>query len=312
MITRRLTLAGLLSAPAILRAQPLPVLKIGDQKGGARALMEAAGVLAGAPFTVEWSLFAGAPMLLEALNAGAIDLGGIGDAPFTSAVAAGIPMKAVSAVRSDGAVTAVVVPGASPIRDVAGLKGRRIATLRGQTGHFLVLAALRQAGMTPADVHFVFIAPAEAKAAMASGAVDAWATWGPYISLAKLSDGAREIVNGRDLMSGQSYQVAGNAAIAGKRAAVGGYLRRLRLAYEWGLANPDKQAQVWCDQTGFPLPVGRDVVNVARTHAVPIDDAVVAAQQRVGDFFHESRVIPEAQDVAGSFDRSFNAAIFGA
>ena len=53
MITRRLALAGLLSAPAILRAQPLPVLKIGDQKGGARALMEAADVLADAPFTVE-------------------------------------------------------------------------------------------------------------------------------------------------------------------------------------------------------------------------------------------------------------------
>lgn len=310
MITRRLALAALLSAPAVLRAQPAILLKIGALKGGARALMEAAGVLADAPFTVEWSLFAGAPMLLEALNAGTIDMGGIGDAPFTSAIAAAIPMKAISAVRSDGAVTAVVVPAASPIQDVAGLKGRRIAMLRGQTGHFLVLAALRQAGIAPGDVHFVFIAPAEAKAAMASGAVDAWATWGPYISLAKLSGGAREIVNGRYLMSGQSYQVASDAAIGSKRDAMGDYLHRLRLAYAWGMDNPEKQAAAWCAQTGFPLPVGLDIVDVARSRSVPIDDAVVAAQQWVADFFYESRVIPESQDVALWFDRSFNAAIF--
>ncbi len=310
MITRRLALAGLLSVPAVSRAQAGVVLRAGDQKGGVRALMEASGVLANAPFKVEWSLFNGAPMLLEALNAGAIDIGDIGDAPLISAIAAAIPMKAVSVVRSDGAVTAVVVPAASPIQDVAGLKGRRIATLRGQTGHYLVLAALRQADMSAADVQFVFLPPDEAKAALASGAVDAWATWGPYVSLAKLADGAREIVNGHYLMSGQSYQVATDAAIAEKPTVIGEYLHRLRQAYEWGMDNPDQQAAAWCRQSGFPLNVGLDVVEVSVSRCIPIDDAVIAAQQQVEDFFYASKVIPSAHDVAPWFDRSFNAAIF--
>ena len=103
--------------------------------------MQAAGVLGGLPYRLEWSQFAGAPMLMEALNPDAIDAGGIGDAPFVSGVASAIPMRAVSATRSDGAVTALVVPGPSPVRTVADLKGRSVATLKGQTGHFLDLPA---------------------------------------------------------------------------------------------------------------------------------------------------------------------------
>jgi len=315
---RRTLLGGLLAAPALIPAgitaagAQTAVLRVGDQRGGIQPLMEAAGVLADLPYRLEWSQFAGAPMLLEALNAAAIDTGGIGDAPFTSAVAAGIPGKAVSAVRSGGAVTALVVPGDSPIRRVADLRGKTIATLRGQTGHFLTLAALEKEGLPLDAVRFAFIAPDAAKAAMARGAVDGWATWGPYISLAKVQDGAREIVNGDGLMSGQSYQMASDAAIAGKRQALSDFLRRLRLAREWGLANAEEQARVWSAATGFPLPVGRDVVAVAATRTVAIDEGVIAAQQRVSDFFAEVKVIPRAHRVAPAFDSGFNAAVFAA
>ncbi len=311
-LTRRALLATgsvLLACPAIAGQT---VLRIGDQKGGAQPLMQAAGVLAGLDYRLEWSQFAGAPMLMEALNADAIDAGGIGDAPFVSGIASAIPMRAVSATQSDGAVTALVVPGASPIHTVSDLKGRTVATLRGQTGHFLVLAALQAAGLRSDDVQFVFLAPSDAKAAMASGSVDAWATWGPYIAQARVQDGAREVVNGRGLMSGQSYTVASEAAIKGKRSPLGDFLRRLRLARDWGLANPDAQAQVWADQTGFPVSVGKVVVDTAQTRTVAIDDGVVAAQQRVADFFQSARVIRQAQTAAGYFDRSFNAAVFAA
>ncbi len=307
---------ALLAAPLVLAARrafaAAPVLRIGDQRGGIQPLMQAAGVLKDLPYRLEWSQFAGAPMLMEALNADAIDAGAVGDAPFVSGVASGIAMRAVSVTQADGAVTSLVVPHNSPIHTVADLKGKSIATLRGQTGHFLVLAALDRAGLKPSDVHFVFIAPAEAKAAMAAGSVDGWATWGPYIALATVQDGAREIVNGRDLMSGQSYTLASTAAIADKRAALADFLHRQRLARDWGLANPKAQAEVWAHDMGFPVAVGETVINTAKTRTVAIDDKVIAAQQRVADFFHKAGVIPQAQTVAAYFDRSFNGAVFGA
>lgn len=64
-------------------------------------------------------------------------------------------------------------------------------------------------------------------------------------ALARVQDGAREVVNGRDLMSAQSYTVASTEAIAGRRTALEDFLRRLRVARDWGLAHPEEQARVW-------------------------------------------------------------------
>lgn len=109
--------------------------------------MQAAGVLDGLDYELEWSLFAGAPMLLAALNAGAVDLGQIGDAPLSFAIAGGNRMRVVAAQRSDPGITALVVRNSSPIRAVPDLPGHSIATLHGQTGHYLTLAALKRAGL---------------------------------------------------------------------------------------------------------------------------------------------------------------------
>ena len=65
-----LAAAALLATPAILRAQSLPVLRVGNQKGGVRSLLEASGQDKGAPYRLEWSEFPAAAPLLEALNAG--------------------------------------------------------------------------------------------------------------------------------------------------------------------------------------------------------------------------------------------------
>ena len=66
------------------------MLKVGDQKGGVQSVMEAAGLLVDLPYRIEWSQFPAAAPLLEALNAGAIEVGYAGDAPTTFALAAGI------------------------------------------------------------------------------------------------------------------------------------------------------------------------------------------------------------------------------
>ncbi len=65
------------------------ILKVGDQRGGAQALLRAAGELDHVPYTIEFALFPAASPLLEALGANAIDIGGIGGAPFAFAYASG-------------------------------------------------------------------------------------------------------------------------------------------------------------------------------------------------------------------------------
>jgi len=57
-----------------------PVLKVGSQRGGAKSMMTAAGVLDDLPYRIEWSEFPAAQSLLEAIGAGAVDVGGVVDA----------------------------------------------------------------------------------------------------------------------------------------------------------------------------------------------------------------------------------------
>jgi sulfonate transport system substrate-binding protein len=70
-------------------------LRVGDQKGGNRSLLEIAGLTKDLPYRIEWSEFPAAAPILEALNAGALDVGYTGDLSFLTVYAAGAPIKEV-------------------------------------------------------------------------------------------------------------------------------------------------------------------------------------------------------------------------
>src|SRR3981189_897638 len=95
---RFVLIAGILLG-AIASAGAQTTLRVGDQKGNSQAVMEAAGVLKDLPYKIEWKEFPAAAPLLEALGAGAIETGLVGDAPFTFAAAANVPVKAIAAIR---------------------------------------------------------------------------------------------------------------------------------------------------------------------------------------------------------------------
>ena len=54
-------------------------ITVGDQKGGSKALLQASGALDELPYKVKWKEFTSGPPLMEALNAGSIDIGGVGN-----------------------------------------------------------------------------------------------------------------------------------------------------------------------------------------------------------------------------------------
>src|SRR5580700_11308366 len=161
MMRLALAVALLVGATEIAGAQA--VLRVGDQKGNSQAVMEAAGVLKDFPYKIEWKEFVAAAPLLEALGAGAIDTGLVGDAPFTFAAAANVPVKAIGAIRQSREGLAILVPRESRIHDFDDLKGKKIATGRGSIGHQLILAALESKRWSAADVQIVFLAPSDAK-----------------------------------------------------------------------------------------------------------------------------------------------------
>lgn len=307
MMMRWLAILAVLSAGSALAV----TLRIGDQKGGNQALLQAAGELQNLPYRIEWSEFPAAAPLLEALNAGAIDAGYVGNAPFLFAYATGVPARVISVVRQNSDGLAIVVPANSRVQTVRDLKGRRIGTGRGSIGHYLVLATLERAGLKREDVNIAFLGPLDARAALSSGAIDAWATWDPYTSTLELTDGARHIATGAGLSADKSYLVAGIAAIQQKHDALADFALRLNRARQWALAHTDLYANTWAKVTGNPEAVAKRWFNRAQIHAIAIDDALIADQQSIVDLYARNGVIPKRFRVSGAFDRSFNNVIDG-
>jgi sulfonate transport system substrate-binding protein len=308
-VSRRLVLAAgplLLVRPA--RAAS-PVLRMGDQRGNVRALMDAAGLLADLPYTVSWSEFAAAAPLAEALAAEAIDGGITGDAPFTFAFAGGVPIRAIATDRYDPQGTAIVVPGGSAITDTAGLHGRRVATGRGSIGHSLILAVMRQQGWSKSDLTIVFLQPADAKAALASGSIDAWSTWEPYTSQVEVLDGGRRVTSAAGLLPGLTYLAATVRAIGEKRPLLEDYVRRFAAARRWQAAHRPAYAARWAQLMGMDERVPAQWFTRAGDRIVPTDDAVMRDEQAVIDLYASAGLLHQRFAAADAFDASFNDAV---
>ncbi len=274
--------------------------------------MKAAGVLDGLPYQLAWSQFAAAAPLLEALNANAVDLAFAGDAPATFALAAGLQARIISPIRTSGAGTAILVSKDSPVRSVADLKGRTIAVNRGSIGHALVLAVAQAQGWLFTEIKIANLLPGEAKTALSTGAVDAWCSWGVYVAQARLVDQMRVVVDGgAGLLTGLSYLVATNDAIARRRNALLDFSHRLAAARRWAQVHPDDYARVLAAEIGVEQRVARLVFDIEVPVPIPIDEQVIADEQKTADRYLAAGIIHARLDAARVFDASFNEALAG-
>ncbi|MNZ33316.1 putative aliphatic sulfonates-binding protein precursor [compost metagenome] len=300
-------LLGSIQAIAAERA----VLRIADQKGNMRAQLEAADALKNLPYDIQWSEFPAAAPLAEALNAGAVDAGIIGDAPLLFALAAGAQVKAIAVDKSDPYGTALIVNANSPLHSAADLKGKRIATGRGSIGHFVALKALASAGLSEKDVEFRFLGPVDAKMALANGSVDVWSTWEPYTALSETADHARVLVNGRGLWAGNSFLAATDKALAdpARRAALQDYLQRLADAQVWAYQHLDVYSRSLAKIIGFPEDAARLSFSRRQLRWLPLDEQTIAQQQETADFYHAHGLIPQRLQVGPTFASGFSLSV---
>ncbi|MFH0297320.1 ABC transporter substrate-binding protein [Bradyrhizobium sp. 31Argb] len=305
----RFALAILLALGGASIASAQTTLRVGDQKGNSQAVMEAAGVLKDVPYKIEWKEFAAAAPLLEALSAGAIDTGLVGDAPFTFAAAAGVPVKAIAAVRQSREGLAILVPEKSAIKSFDDLRGKKIATGRGSIGHQLILAALESRGWQASDVQIVFLAPSDAKVAYTQGSVDAWSTWEPYVSQEEVLFKSRRVITAEGITPGLGFQVATPNAIKDKHEQLQDFVRRLAAARAWSQNNVAGYAETWGKLMNIPTSVPLNWLSRAKIQITPIDDNVVSDEQKTIDLYHRWGLIKQQLNAAEIVDRSFATAI---
>ena len=185
----------------------------------------------------------------------------------------------------------------------------KIATGRGSIGHQLVLSALESKGWTLSDVQLVFLAPSDAKIAYSQGSVDAWSTWEPYVSQEEVLFKSRRVLTGEGLTPGLSFQVATPTAIRDKRAELEDFIRRLTAARAWSQDHVDSYAETWGKLMNIPPAVPLNWLQRAKIKITPIDDAVVADEQKTIDLYYRTGLIGERLFASEIVDRSFAEAV---
>jgi sulfonate transport system substrate-binding protein len=297
------------SVPTPVSADELAkvILKVGDQKGGSRALLTAAGLLDDLPYRIEWATFTSGPPELEAISAGAVHIGRVGNTPPIFAAAAHAKISIVAAAQGNVTSDAILVPADSPIRTVKDLKGRTIGVSKGSSAHGQVLYNLRRHGLSTKDVTLSFLQPADAYGAFDQHRIDAWAVWDPYTSQAILESGARKLVDGTGTANGYTFQVAGTSALsdAGVNSAIRDYVRRHAKAERWAGTHREEWAQAWAKETGLTIEVARAAVEAGPDLPVPLDDEVVRSEQDLSDTFTDEGVLPGAVDFGEFVDRRY-------
>ncbi|MPQ70275.1 MULTISPECIES: aliphatic sulfonate ABC transporter substrate-binding protein [unclassified Pseudomonas] len=291
---------GLASAGPLLAADPATV-RIGYQKSSVSMVLAREHHLLeqALPGTqVQWIEFPGGPQLIEALNGGSVDIGNSGDIPPIFAQVAGIDLLYIGVEPSDGKTEAIIVPKDSPVRQLADLKGKRVALLKGSSAHNLFLKSLVKAGLSLSDVNLVYLSPADARAAFEQGKLDAWVIWDPYYSAALMDGRARLLSDGQGLNSGGSFYIASGTFARQYPQAIGPLLKAFGGAQQLSFDEP--QASI--GSMTRVLGLQRGVIEgyfAHRTHAPlkAVDPATMLDQQRTADRFYANGLIPKAVQV---------------
>jgi NitT/TauT family transport system substrate-binding protein len=125
-------------------------------------------------------IFKAGPEEMSAFAAGALDMGYVGEAPATTAVANRVAKATVLAqVNTEG--SAIMVKKGSPIQKPADLAGKTIAIPGHSTVQdFLLQKALRKFKVDPKKVSIIVLKPPEMIGALKTGQIDGFIAWEPY------------------------------------------------------------------------------------------------------------------------------------
>lgn len=290
--------AGFGAAPAL--AQQVKEIRVGFQKAGIfpavkqRQTLEKVFKTRG--IAVKWVEFQFGPPILEAINTGNVDFGYAGDAPPIFAQAARANLVYIAAIPSRGYNQGIVVPDSSAIRTLADLKGKKVGFGKGSSAHNTIVAALEAAGLSYSDITPVYLGPADAVAAFASGNIDAWSIWDPYLSLAE-NKNARVIAFSKDVQQSNSFFLANKDFTAAHGDLVALFNTTFAEEGKWANANRADVAARLHEATGVDKTATTRAVERSDYTLVPVDDRIIATQQQTAERFFKLGLIPKAVDV---------------
>jgi sulfonate transport system substrate-binding protein len=298
---------------SVLGAKAIGIrLRVGHQSFGILSLLKAMGALeeALAPhdIIVEWTECATGMQMVDAIAAGALDLGVVGESPPVFAQASRAPVVYLAAEPPAPEGEAIVVLESSTVVSVADLRGKSLAVTRGANVLYFVVLALEEVGISLNDVDVRALSPAEARSAFARGEIEAWAIWNPILASLEDSLRTRVLRDARGLASNRAFYV-GRRAFADRRPEiVEAFIGQVGAVGRWANECPALAARTLAPHVGFSPRALESALARTPFDARPLDAEAVVSQQRIADTFHRLQLIPRPVQVSEAvWARPWNA-----
>lgn len=230
---------------------------------------------------VEWVKSAGSNKANEALRSGNIDVGSTAGSAALLARANGSPIK------------------------VTDLKGKSVAVTKGTDPYFLLLQALKQAGVSASDVNIQNLQHADGRTALDNGQVNAWSGLDPIMAAAEVESG--DVLFYRNLdFNTYGFLNATEKFIQSNPAAAQIIVNVYEYARAWAKKNPEEAVKIVEEESGIKHETAQVVME--RTH-LDIDPVPGAKQvevlKGVGPILVESGDVPSQSDV----DKALNSIV---
>jgi len=277
--------------PSLLQpVRPERELRIGYQKFGNLGILKARQTLekqlAGQGVSVLWSEFPAGPQLLHALSNHEIDFGTTGEVPPLFAQAGNSPMVYVAWEPAAPQSVALLVTHDSPVRQIADLRGKRIAVNRGSNVHYLLLQILDEAGLALDEVRIVYAPPKYPLTPSDLNAVDAWMMWDPLLSDAEKSGQLRVIADGVGRVNNHQFYLAERGFAAHSADLLQRLLDALEQTGRYIDANRHEAAELLSGELGIPTASLQHAL-ARRSHQTQrMNLAIIREQQIIADRFY--------------------------
>jgi len=245
-------------------------------------------------FTVNWHEFSTG--LLSSMNAGSVDLhADVADAFALFTQAADAPLTYYAREKPSPGAQAIIVQENSPIHSVADLKGKTVAVSKGSGSNYLLISALKKAGLSLTDITARYLEAPDGGAAFANGSVDAWAIWDPFLATQQLDHHVRTLADGSDgLADYNRFYLATTSFAKAHPEVLKITFDTLRETGKWVKAHPKEAAQILGPLWGNISPATVELANSRRSYdIIPVKVEELAEQQRIADTYYAAKLTPK-------------------
>ena len=134
-------------------------------------------------------------LALDAVLGDSAQFATVAETPIMRAALANQPVSIIATMEASDNDVRILVRNDRHIDSLKELKGKTIGTAVGTSAEYLVVAALKSAGLQPQDVKIINLRPQDMATALYRGDIDGYAIWQPHV------------YNGLKLMAGNAKEL---------------------------------------------------------------------------------------------------------